>query len=292
MFNNMSVNLDSYTKFVKSSDANALATIDKIKDLLMQFKSCSGVEEAAQRLKVTKELASTIDDLINKTIQDGLYNPKELEQLKKYLESIRNLAMSSGQNSKGSLEEIMTILKGLHESVLPDGKKIITDSNYHQLSKISKRISSRLEKATELEAGEFVVKLAELSAGASIWDMFTIAAPIAAGGVAVAKSDSKDERVSATLTTGIPLAGTFATFVYGMLKMFSGGKNLMFGAVTGAVISKFGNYADKLYKDYRNTGSITTVVKDECTHIVSDLTPKYAKQIAEEKQLIKTEEKV
>ena len=128
------------------------------------------------------------------------------------------------------------------------------------------------------------MKQAELKVGSAPTDVLSVLFPIGAGALAISTSDNKDERVSAVLTTCIPLVGTFATFVYGTVKMFSGAKNLLFSLSTGALISLFGNYMDKLYKKYKDTGSIVNVVKNEYDHLVTEITPQYAKSLLPQKE--------
>ena len=125
------------------------------------------------------------------------------------------------------------------------------------------------------------MKQAELEVGSAANDVLSILLPVGVGAYSIAKGDDKEERVSAVLTTCIPLVGTFATFVYGTAKMFSGAKNLIFSAVSGIALGKLGNYCDKLYKEYKSSGSVVQVAKDEYDKFWTDLTPKYAEPLKE-----------
>ena len=53
--------------------------------------------------------------------------------------------------------------------------------------------------------------------------------------------------------------------------MFSGAKNLMFSLVSGAVLGILGDSADRLYKKYKQSGSIQNVVKEEYDKIWTGL---------------------
>ena len=138
---------------------------------------------------------------------------------------------------------------------------------------MAKQITKGMKDATELEMGEYFLKQAELKVGSAPNDVISVLFPVGVGAAAIAKGDDKDEKISATLTTVIPLVGTFATFVYGTVKMLSGAKNLIFSGVSGLALSALGNYADKLYKKYKDSGSLTNVVKDEYNKLWTGLEP-------------------
>ncbi len=268
--------INSMSQYIKPDDVESLNILDVIKQNLESFKTCSGINELSERQDISEIIKSNLENLKNVTSQNSIYSKKEKKLLESYLNSIKKTVNSTVNNqSKGSVEEIMTILKGLNQNFIKDtNKKIISDSEYKEFEKIAKQLAKNMEKATNLEAGEYFLKQAELKVGSAPTDVLSVLFPIGAGTFAIASSDDKDERISKTLTTCIPLVGTFATFVYGTTKMFSGAKNLLFTFVSGALLSKMGSYADELYKKYKKTGSITSFVKDEYNNLVTDITPK------------------
>ncbi len=257
--------LGSFYDIVRPNDSKSRDAVAVLRKQLEAFRACSGDAEFQTRAEISKMMISNIDELLSSLPNMSSYSAKEQKQMKKILEALKDdILSSSGSGSKGALEEIKTILKGLNAAKL-DGtsKKIISDARLKQFTKSSDKIKKGLTSATELEMGEYFSKQAEMEMGSAVSDVVSLFLPIGAAGVAIAKGDNKDEKVSATLTTGIPLVGAFATAVYGTVKMFSGGKNLIFSLASGAALSAIGNYADKLYKNYRNSGSVVNVVKDE-----------------------------
>ena len=277
---NIKSKLGSFSHDIKPDD-EALRTISQsIKQKLEKFKSCSGSDEQKVRDKISKEISSLIDDA-QVLLKDNLqYSPSEQAEMAAKLNSIKSSVLSTGQSSKGALEEIMTIIKGLNSaSAGKNGAKIISDESYKELSKLSSKISKGLADAVKLEADEYFLKQAELKVGSAPTDVLSVLFPIGVSAYAIGKGEDKDDRISATLTTCIPLIGTFATFVYGTVKMYSGAKNLIFSFVTGAIISKLGNYCDKLYKIYKDSGSIVKVAKEEYNNFWTDLTPQYAETL-------------
>lgn len=265
--------LGSFYDIVKPNDTKSREAVASLRKQLEAFNACSGEAEVQTRAEICKTMTSCIDEIIASLPNMGSYTQKEQAQMKRILESLSDdIASSTGAGSKGALEEIKTILKGLNAAKLDgSGKKIVSDGRLKQFTKASEKIRKGITDATELEMGEYFSKQAEMELGSAVSDVVSLFLPIGAATVAIAKGDNKDEKVSATLTTGIPLVGAFATAVYGTVKMFSGAKNVIFSLASGAVLSAIGNYADKLYKNYRSSGSVVNVVKDEYTKIWTGL---------------------
>ena len=247
-------NITSFADDINPSDESSKKLVSSLKELIDKFKNCSGANEIADRNKISKEITSILKDLSDSVTSSSLYTSSEQAKIKTYISEITQdvLSCESGA-SKGALEEIMTILKGLNKVKIQDASDtIVSKETYKNFEKMSKRIAADLESATKLEKGEYFLKQSELVVGSAPTDVISVLFPIGAGAYAVAKGKDKDERVSATLTTCVPLVGTFATFVYGTVKMFSGAKNLIFSAVSGAMLGMFGDYCDSLYKKSKN----------------------------------------
>ena len=171
--------LGNYSKIIKPDDEASRTAVHKIKQLLESFKNCSGENEAKAREKISREIAEAIDDVIQITKNNTAYNEKEKETLLGLITSVKDSVLSTGTGSKGSLEEIMTILRGLNKSgVKINGQKIITDEQHKELSKLSTKIRNNLNKATEMEMNEYFIKQAEMKVGSSPTDVLSVLFPI------------------------------------------------------------------------------------------------------------------
>lgn len=263
---------DIIEKIRQSVDFHDDKTLDAIKNLkleLQSFKACSGENEISARQKIVQNISEIINSATSNITESKLYSDEQKQTLIHRFEKVAK--SSQALNEKGALEEIMTIVNGLNKSnVSINGKKIVSDSQLKEYSKLANDISKGLKDATATEAEQYFVKAAEMEVGSAPTDVLSILFPIGAGAYAIGKSDNKDERISATLTTCIPLVGTFATFVYGTTKMMYGAKNLALSLGSGIILSKFGNYCDKLYKNYKDSGSVVKVAQDEYNTIKSD----------------------
>ena len=211
-----------------------------------------------------------LNNAITKIKDNQLYSDIEQKTLINQIEEIKLKIKSANKNSKGALENVMTILKGLNSAEI-NGKKIISDSEFKKFDKLSENISTELKEATDKEMGEYFLKQAELEVGSAATDIFSLLFPIGVGAYAINKCENKDERISTGLKTCIPLVGTFATFVYGTTKMFSGAKSIIFSIVSGFMLNKTGTYLDNLYQDYKKSGSVVKVAQGEYKNVWSDL---------------------
>ena len=63
---------------------------------------------------------------------------------------------------------------------------------------------------------------------------------------------NKDERISKTLTQGVPILGGVGVTYYGTVRGYTGAKNLILGLGSGWLLSIIGTQADELVKKYRN----------------------------------------
>ena len=266
---NISDLIETCKQSVDFHDDKTLEAIKNLKSELQSFKECSGENEVLSRQKIVKNISEIISSATSNITESALYSD---EQKKTLIHRLQKIGKSSqALDEKGALEEIMTIVNGLNKSkVSINGKMIVSDSQLKEYSKLASSISKGLKDATATEAEQYFVKAAEMEVGSAPTDVLSILFPIGAGAYAIGKSDNKDERISATLTTCIPLVGTFATFVYGTTKMMYGAKNIALSLGSGILLSKLGNYCDKLYKNYKDSGSVVKVAQDEYNTIKSD----------------------
>lgn len=269
---NIKNDITELSRSIKPKDNESSKILDNISKNLEKFKACSGANEAEARKEISKKMVADIEKTISEISNNNIYTEAEKKELIAKAQNIKLQIQSSDETSKGILEHIMTVLKGLNsEEAAINGKKIISDSQFKEFEHLSRKISNGLNEAATLESGEYFIKHAEMEVGSAATDVFSILFPVGVGAYAVAKCENKDERISATLKTCIPLVGMFGTFVYGTTKMLSGAKNLIFSTISGFALNKFGAYLDNLYQNYKKSGSVVNVAKVEGKNVWSDL---------------------
>lgn len=112
------------------------------------------------------------------------------------------------------------------------------------LEKLMGKTSKKLRNANYSECIEYFDKKRDLILGSAPTDILTAVVGLGFSGVAVARADSKDERISRLLTTGFPVvAGIGASLAFTAM-LFSGVQALLYGFLSSIALSKIGSLAD------------------------------------------------
>ncbi len=259
------ISLQEISDKLRLEDDETRNVIRLISKKMDTYKTLAGNVEKIERDKLVKEISSDLDGFI-KIIQDSSsYNSKSKAAIKKQVEFIRDDILNS--DKKGALQEVVTLMNALSKKEIKtkDGQvlKSAVDSKIASaMDKKSHDITVQINKATNMESEDLFDKFAEFEVGSAPSDVIGLMIPVAAGAYAISKADDKDERVSTTLTTGIPIVGTIGTMIYGTTKMLAGPKNLIMSTVVGLGLNFVGNICDKLYKQYQEKRSFTQMALD------------------------------
>lgn len=231
--------LEDIQKLANPSDMETNKILNEIRQSLIKYKKLAGADEATQRADLCKEISKKLNELnerFTSVATEQKYDEIILESVNKHIAKIEN-ALSN--NSKGELQEILTIYK----SLLPRNE-------YLKLkSEVAKAVKS-LDKSIDIETVQYVDKARDLKLGAAPTDVLSILATVGAVGYYLNKSDGKDEKISSALKYGIPAVGAIATSLLCTAKLISGGKAMFFGLVSGWVINKVGEFVDDTRKKY------------------------------------------
>ncbi len=214
---------------ISPSDKEGLDIIKKLKWFLKNpdgFNSNSDV--------FLRELAKVKERPFEKGLSEAVIeNQKKLRN--SYIKSINDLI---GDKRNGELQEMLAIYE-----------KIAPYDLVHIKPQVTKAVHS-FDKSLNLETIEFFDKVRDLELGSAPTDILSI---LASGGMiayGLTKAKDHDERMSVTLKAGIPIVGAIATSLYGTAKLISGGKAMLFGLISGAILNQAGGIADNLRKKY------------------------------------------
>ena len=116
-----------------------------------------------------------------------------------------------------------------------------------EILKSSQRAQKAFKCAFTKEQTDLFEKLRDINYGAAPNDVLSIFETVGLLGLYTAQADTKEERVSVSLTTGIPLLASLGTTIVATSKMVSGAKALALGLATGAVANRIGKFVDKKY---------------------------------------------
>lgn len=225
---------------VKTKDEKAVDFVQKLSKEFEIYRKLNGTNEAAQRAEIAKLSNETIDNLLQ-----HMKDNENFEVIKTAAENIKNI-LNPDFSKKGKAQEIVTIVKNKFGKNSPEYQTITAN-----LEKIDKNIKNAIN--TEMDAYE---KMAELRVGSAPTDILGILAPVAIATWLVTSAKTKDERVSKTLTQGIPIIGGIATTYYGTTRMFTGPKNIALGIGTAYILNIIGTQLDNWYKSYLEKQSV------------------------------------
>ena len=233
--------LDNITTSINLKDAKSRAIIQEIRNILSDYKKLSGISEIEQRPIINQKIIQKVNDLleqVNSTKATFKYNSKVLNRINSNKKDITQIVNS---DKKGDMQEILTIYKHIF------GKD---SQEYLQLKSAVRATSDKIDSAILMETDQFFDMMRDLKLGSAPTDILTILAAIGGIGIGLSKSENKDEKYSVLLQAGIPAIGAIATSLYFSASLVSGGKSMLYGALSGLLISKAGQKLDESRKKY------------------------------------------
>ena len=231
--------LEDIQRLANPTDLETNKILNELRQSLTKYKKLSGTDEATKRKDLCKEISQKLKNLDEKFVSSSFEQKYDENVLKSVREHIARIEDALSNNSKGELQEILTIYK----SLLPR-------KEYLKLkAEVASAVKS-LDKSIDIETVQYVDKARDLKLGAAPTDVLSILTTIGAVGYYLNKSDGKDEKISAALKYGIPAVGAIATSLLCTARLISGGKAMAFGLISGWVINKIGVLVDDARKKY------------------------------------------
>lgn len=238
--------IDNITSFIKTRDQSSRDIIKELRLKLEDWKKLSGNTETTDRLKLNEEITTILKKLSSNIKENSRtygYNPETIKQLDTNIEVVGSIM---GESGKGAMQEIYTIYK-----------KLLSREDYLKLKNSSTRNIKALDDAIKKETDSFFDMERDLTLGSAPTDILSILAAIGAIGVGLSKAENKDQQNTVLLKAGIPAVGAIATSLYFSASLVSGGKAMLYGAISGLAISKLGSMLD----EYRKKHFPSTTVK-------------------------------
>ena len=235
---------------VDPQDTKAVDIVKKLSEALEKYKNAAGAQEAELRKAAVQELRTEMKNLSRIFRENDQYADIVKNSHEKMTEFYKAIDVQSTQ--KGLAQDTITFIKEKY------GKN---SSQYKEAKRITNEINNNLNNAINSELNSFD-KLAELQVGSLPTDILGILGPTALGTLLVVNSKDKNERISKTLTQGVPIIGGVGVTYYGTTRGWTGARNLMLGAVTSVLLNIIGTKADELYKKYAEKQSILQTAYD------------------------------
>lgn len=227
------------TAFVNPKDKNSRELIKTLRLKLEDYKKLAGYSEAKNRTQLNDEIQDILQKL-SKTIGENKkiykYDSETVNQLTMNIQGIKEIMGDSG---KGALQEILTIYK-----------KLMPREEYLKIKDTTNKTVKYLDNAITKETDNFFDMMRDLKMGSAPTDILSILAAIGAIGVGLSKSENKDQQYSVLLKAGIPAVGAIATSLYFSASLVSGGRAMLYGGISGLLISKAGEKLDEYRKKH------------------------------------------
>ena len=245
--NDVNTNIKSALNDLKISvnpeNKQSVEIVKEISKILESHKTLNGVSEKETRKMLFAQIQCLLDNLSDIARKD-IKNQDALKLANTRIEKLR-VALSENSYNKGYAQDAVTTIKHLFEK---EGGR--DSAAYKKASKYLDKMNTKLNTAIRQENNAYE-KLAELRVGSAPADILGILGPTVLGTVLVVNSKDTNERISKTLTQGIPILGGVATTYYGTTRGFTGVKNLTLGLVTGWLLNVIGSKTDEYVQKYR-----------------------------------------
>ena len=225
--NLMETQLKKLEELIIPSDKEGLDLIKKLKWFL---KNPDGIGENSQIFK--KELSKVLERPLQEGLDKSIIS-NQTNLRRSYVKSI--LDLMDNKNS-GELQEMLAI----YEKIAP-----------YELSLVRPQVTKAVkafDKSLNLETVEFFDKARDLALGSAPTDVLSIIASGGMIGYGLAKAKDNDERLSVTLTSGVPIIGAIGTSLICTAKLISGSKSMVIGGVSGLILGQVGKFADLIRK--------------------------------------------
>ena len=228
--------VDSMTSFIKTRDKSSRDIIKDLRLKLEDWKKLSGIDETSKRTTLNNEINVLLKNLSSNIKENSSTYGYNNETVKLLESNIKGIGSIMGESGKGALQEIYTIYK-----------KLLPREDYIKLKSSTSRNIKYLDDAISKETNSFFDMMRDLTMGSAPTDILSILGAIGAIGIGLSKAENKDQQNTVLLKAGIPAVGAIATSLYFSASLVSGGKAMMYGALSGLAISKLGSMLD----DYR-----------------------------------------
>jgi len=236
-------NLDD-VRFELRGEINRLRTMIDLKDqpswdaLINLEKSLKVVDDKLDYDTIS-QAANSLKECVDRTQRNGF-----TEALNNGFKSLQEILSRNKNNDRGYSEDLRDALKKIFEN---DQSTVNGD-----IRSVTRKAKDALSKAVNMEGNDLVDKMRDVQIGAAPTDFITLMSSTGLMGLYLAQADTNEERVSGTLTKGVPLMTTLVTSMMMAAKMKSGAQAMAISGAAGLAANAIGTAADKIYKQKRN----------------------------------------
>lgn len=236
IYNSSTDIIRNISSFIDTKDRSSREIIRELRLKLSDYKRLAGPQEKSNRIQLHEEINGLLNRLASTISENKRVYKYDDNAVKQMMENVKEIGKIMGEDGKGALQEILTIYKHL-----------LPREDYMELKKIVIKTSHSIDNSVLKETDSFFDMKRDLKLGSAPTDILSILAAVGAIGVGLKNAENKEQQRSVLLKAGIPALGTIATSLYFSASLVSGGRAMLYGAISGLIISKCGSMLD----DYR-----------------------------------------
>ena len=213
-----------------------------------------GKSQIQSRLQTQETLMSDLEkDVVDKLKQykndifNGGKNSKDIFNFwaEEALMPHRNRLEAEGTRVINTLVGDGKTQTGVYKDVIELLSPHLKDDELRALEDIVKKTEKLLRKANHSECVEYFDKKRDLMLGSAPTDVVTAVASLIASGVAIGVADSKEDRVSRTISGALPVIAGLGVSTALTALLYSGGKGMALGAASSMILSGLGSAATR-----------------------------------------------
>jgi len=235
---------DNYITDLINNNINELYTLIPLTD-----------KKGYEIVEKLKYLAETPQSMID----NKKYIIEQLEKLEKHSvsdEIDQGITKIQEEYKRNCINIIKRQIEDRGSGLLQDVVSIYNTIAPYELAKSGarnalKQTVEKFDESVKLESVELFDKVRDLKLGSAPTDVLTILVSFIMISFGLGNAKDNNERTSIMLKSGIPIAGAIATSVISATKLVSGGKSLALGFLSGIILNKLGNFADRGLKHYQ-----------------------------------------
>lgn len=224
-----------------------LAEIDKVQEYF-------GKSKIQSRLNTQETLMGNLEnDVVSKMKQykNDVFDGKNRKDIFKFwaeeaLMPQRNRLESEGTTVIDSLVGDGKEIKGAYKEVVEMLSPHLKDEELRAFEDTIKKTEKLLRNANHSECVEYFDKKRDLMLGSAPTDVVTALASLAASGIAIGVADSKEDKISRTVSGALPVVAGLGVSTALTALLYSGGKGMALGAVSSMILSGLGSAATRV----------------------------------------------
>lgn len=247
IYNSSTDIIRNISSFVDTKDRASREIIRELRLKLSDYKKLAGPQEKANRVKLHQDINGLLNSLSSTIAENKRIYKYDDNAVRQMTENINEIGKIMGEDGKGALQEILTIYKHL-----------LPREDYLKLKEAAIKTSRSIDDAVVKETDSFFDMKRDLKLGSAPTDILSILAAVGAIGVGLKTAENEDQQRSVLLKAGIPALGAIATSLYFSASLVSGGKAMLYGGISGLIISKCGSMLDDYRKKHFPSNQVKT----------------------------------